>query len=35
MCQLMGQYGASGDNGEEERGRIASKLATADKRAIA
>ena len=29
-CQLSGQYGASGGNREEERGRIASVLATAD-----
>jgi len=31
----MGQYGASGGNREEQRGRIANKLATADKWAIA
>jgi len=34
-CQLIGQYGASGPNREGGRGRIASGLATADKRAIA
>jgi len=34
-CQLMGQYGASGQNREGGRGRIASGLATTDKRAIA
>jgi len=31
----MGQYGASGRNREGGRGRIASRLATTDKRAIA
>ena len=34
-CQLMGQYGASGRNREGGRGRLASGLATTDKRAIA
>jgi len=34
-CQLKGQYGASGRNREGGRGRIASGLATTDKRAIA
>jgi len=34
-CQLMGQYGASGRNQEVDGGRIASGLATTDKRAIA
>ena len=34
-CQLMGQYGASGRNREGGSGRIASRLATTDKRAIA
>jgi len=34
-CQLMGQYGASGRNREGGGGRIASGLATTDKRAIA
>ena len=29
-CQLMGQYGASGQNREVGRGRIASGLATTD-----
>jgi len=34
-CQLIGQYGASGQNREGGRGRIASGLATTDQRAIA
>jgi len=34
MCQLMGQYGASGRNREGGRGRIASEGATTDQRAI-
>ena len=34
-CQLRGQYSASGRNLEGEGGRIASRLATTDKRAIA
>ena len=34
-CQLKGQYGASGRNQEGGRGRIASRLATTDQRAIA
>ena len=34
-CQVMGQYGASGQNRELDGGRIASGLATTDKGAIA
>jgi len=34
-CQLMGQYGASGQNWAGGTGRTASGLATTDKRAIA
>ena len=34
-CQLIGQYGTSGQNREGGGGRIASGLATTDKRAIA
>ena len=34
-CQLLGQYGASGQNLEGGGGRITNGLATTDKRAIA
>ena len=34
-CKLMGQYGASGQNREGGRGRIASGLATTDYQAMA